>query len=469
MSSSGLERVRHALGFRLALWYALLFVAGALLLGGLTYSLLAASLEARDRELIRATLGRYLAEFQRGGLPGLGDAITADSESGRHERLFVRVLGRRAEAVFMDTPGAWQGVDLARLVPDENGWAQQPVPGSEAVLEVASVQLADGTLFQVGKSSEERAELLARFRALSLLLIGSTVVIAVLGGVALTRSALRPVRELASTLQRIVATGEISARVPARGGRDPLDELSRIANGMLDRIESLIAGLTASLDDVAHDLRTPLARLRARAETALTRGGDAQACREALADCLEESQRLHETLTSLLDISEAEHGAMKLRRERVDVSRLARDAVELYEDLAEDKSIVLTTRVAAGLELTGDRARLRQVLANLVDNALKYTPRGGHVELRASARLGGVVIEVADDGPGIPPEDQPRIFDRLYRGDQSRSQRGLGLGLSLVRAVVRAHGGSVSVHSAPGQGATFRVELPDPPPSITEL
>jgi len=289
----------------------------------------------------------------------------------------------------------------------------------------------------------------------------------VLGGVALTRSALRPVRELASTLQRIVATGEISARVPARGGRDPLDELSRLVNGMLDRIESLIAGLTASLDDVAHDLRTPLARLRARVETALTRGGDAEACRDALADCLEESQRLHETLTSLLDISEAQHGAMKLRRERVDVSRLARDAVELYEDLAEDKSIVLTTRVAAGLELTGDRARLRQVLANLVDNALKYTPRGGHVELRASARLGGVVIEVADDGPGIPPEDQPRIFDRLYRGDQSRSQPGLGLGLSLVRAVMRAHGGRVSVHSAPGQGATFRVELPEPPASIT--
>jgi signal transduction histidine kinase len=126
-------------------------------------------------------------------------------------------------------------------------------------------------------------------------------------------------------------------------------------------------------------------------------------------------------------------------------------------------------RAPAGLEVTGDRPRLRQVLANLLDNAVKYVPRGGHVELLASARPGGVVIEVKDDGPGIPADEQPLIFDRLYRGDRSRSERGLGLGLSLVRAVVQAHGGTVSVRSEPGAGSTFRVDLPGAPPSITQL
>ena len=226
--------------------------------------------------------------------------------------------------------------------------------------------------------------------------------IAILGGVALTWSALRPVRELAAAVRRIVDTGEMSARVPVSGHRDPLDELSGLFNGMLDRIETLIAGLEGSLDNVAHDLRTPLARLRASAETALARGGDAEACREALADCLEESERVHETLTSLLDISEAEHGAMRLRRDRIDLGGLLKDAAELYEDLAEDKGIELAVRAPAGLEVTGDRPRLRQVLANLLDNAVKYVPRGGHVELLASARPGGVAIEVRDDGPGIP-------------------------------------------------------------------
>jgi heavy metal sensor kinase len=469
MSSSWLDRVRHALGFRLALWYALVFVAGSVLLGVLTYVLLDASLERRDHELVRATLDRYVGEYRRGGLPGLNDAIALDRVAGRHERLFVRVVGRGAEAVFLNTPSDWEGADLAMLAPDATGWAQVPARGAGAVLEVASVRLPDGTLFQVGKSSESREELLRRFRALSALLLGSTVAIGILGGVALTWSALRPVRDLAAAVRRIVDTGEMKARVPVSGTRDPLDELSRLFNGMLDRIEALIAGLEGSLDNVAHDLRTPLARLRASAETALARGGDAEACREALADCLEESERVHETLTSLLDISEAEHGAMRLRRDRIELGDLLKDAAELYEDLAEEKGITLAVRAAAGLEVTGDRPRLRQVLANLLDNAVKYVPRGGHVEIAGSGLYGSVVIEVKDDGPGIPADEQPRIFDRLYRGDRSRSVRGLGLGLSLVRAIVQAHGGTVTALSEPGAGATFRVDLPTAPPTVTSL
>jgi signal transduction histidine kinase len=211
---------------------------------------------------------------------------------------------------------------------------------------------------------------------------------------------------------------------------------------------------------VAHDLRTPLARLRAVLEGALREGEDAEALRRSLSAAVEETDRVSSTLTTLMDISEAENGAMALRRERLLAREALRESVELYADVAEEKGIALTLDAPADLALSADRARLRQALANLLDNALKYAPRGGRVRLSARPEGPAVVFECADDGPGISPQDLPRIWDRLYRGDQSRSERGLGLGLSLVRAIARAHGGEASVESSPGQGSVFRLRLP---------
>jgi signal transduction histidine kinase len=165
-------------------------------------------------------------------------------------------------------------------------------------------------------------------------------------------------------------------------------------------------------------------------------------------------------LDSLMDLSEAEAGAMVLRREAVPVAALFEETRELFADLAEDRGIAFRVQEPGPLAADGDRNRLRQVLANLVDNALKYTPSGGEVALEARAEVDFVVIEIVDTGAGIDPDDLPRIWDRLFRGDRSRSQRGLGLGLSLVRAIVEAHGGQVAVDSAPGRGSRFTVWLP---------
>jgi len=165
-------------------------------------------------------------------------------------------------------------------------------------------------------------------------------------------------------------------------------------------------------------------------------------------------------LNTLMDISEAETGALKLKLEPVNISELLENVVELYRYVAEDKQLVVHTAYPRELYVTADRHRLRQALANLLDNALKYTPRGGRVEVQASAHPQEVVINIKDSGPGIPPEEIPKIWDRLYRGDQSRSQRGLGLGLSLVKAIVSAHRGQVEVASQPGVGSCFSVHLP---------
>ncbi len=182
--------------------------------------------------------------------------------------------------------------------------------------------------------------------------------------------------------------------------------------------------------------------------------------KEALADCVEEADRILTMLNTLMDISEAETGAMKLHLEEMNISDLIQDTVELYAHVAEDKNVSLHTSSANDLLLSADANRMRQVMANLLDNAVKYTPSGGRIDLDACPRDHQAVITVKDTGIGISSEDAPKIWNRLYRGDQSRSQRGLGLGLSLVKAVVQAHNGRIEVHSEPGVGSLFTLYLP---------
>jgi signal transduction histidine kinase len=183
------------------------------------------------------------------------------------------------------------------------------------------------------------------------------------------------------------------------------------------------------------------------------------AAREALADCVEESDRVLTMLTALMDITEAEAGVMKLNLEKTSIASLLTNVVELYEVVAEEKRITIGTDFVTPCDAVVDATRMRQAFANLLDNALKYTPEGGNVRLACAVESGRVTVRVRDTGIGIPPDEQPRIWERLYRGDKSRSQRGLGLGLSLVKAIVEAHHGKVSVQSQPGEGSEFAVVI----------
>jgi signal transduction histidine kinase len=413
-------------------------VIGSLAIVLLTYYLTAVSLAQRDRQILQGKLGDYTAAYLRGGINVLANTVRLEQRAAP-ERLFVRVVDRGVEAVVLSDSEDW---DPARL-------------------ETASVRLADGTLVQVGKSTEAREALLARFRAALGLVTLSILVIALTGGWLVTQSALFPIRRLTQAVRRIIRTGRTDARVPVVGTGDALDELTSLFNAMLDKIEGLVTAMRHALDNVSHDLRTPLTHLRGTAEMALAGAPDVDRYREALADCVEESDRVLVMLNTLMDISEAESGAMQLRREPVALADVVRRAIELYRDVADVKGVALVVGAdTSDAIVMGDRTRLEQVAANLIDNALKYTPSGGRVSVEVSADDAGAWLRVQDTGPGIPPNESARIFDRLFRGDTSRTERGLGLGLSLVKAVVEAHGGTVNVESEPGRGAVFTVRLP---------
>lgn len=242
--------------------------------------------------------------------------------------------------------------------------------------------------------------------------------------------------------------------------RNEIGIFAKSFNMMQQRITNLIEGMRGSLDIVAHDLKTPLARLRANIEMALQEERDAESLRETLQDCAEESERIVTMLNTLMDISEAETGVMRLTYEQVSVNALIMEIIELYEYPAENRNIVISTDIPKDIHVSADRNRLRQVMANLVDNAVKYTPQGGGIHITGKYRKHEIFICVEDTGNGIAREDLPRVFDRLYRADKSRSQKGIGLGLSMVKAIIIAHKGHVKVENVPTKGARFCLTLP---------
>jgi signal transduction histidine kinase len=461
MTSERFRRLARTVGFRLTLLHSIIFTILGLSVLGFAYVTLHGAVKTRDREQIESRMTQFGDQYRISGERGVRHLCSL--RRGRQQKaFFVRIADPQNRPIFLRDAEEWAEFSVQSLVhPPGQDRAWLELESRDAsVLVVLTIRQADGNVLQVGKTTEDTRSVLRRFRQLALLTIVCMIPVGFGVGAFFSFRALKPVRQITDTVQGILQTGGFGARVRSRQTGDELDELVELFNRLLGKIEVLIRAMRESLDNVAHDLKTPMTRLRNVAQAHLEGGGDLTSAQNALADCVEESERVLTMLNTMMDISEAETGIIKLRTEPFDVQKMLADVIELYRELAEDAGVTIDASVTPGARGWGDALMLRRALANLVDNAIKHTEEGGRITLTGSSQGDGVLITVADTGEGIPQGELPKIWDRLYRVDKSRSARGLGLGLSFVRAIVTAHGGSAEATSDEGEGSVFTIWLP---------
>jgi signal transduction histidine kinase len=282
----------------------------------------------------------------------------------------------------------------------------------------------------------------------------------------MARRALVGVETVTRTARRI-SEGSLEKRVPVKKRADEIDQLALTFNQMLDRIEILVTGIKEMSDNIAHDLKSPITRIRGIAEVSLTAGSSMQEYESMAAGTVEECDRLLDMINTMLIISRTEAGVTQLDCQKLDITNIVRDARDIFQSPADDKGLTLAYSGPDNADISGDMRLIQRMVANLLDNAIKYTPANGRIDVRVAAGADqSVQITVQDNGRGISVKDQEHIFERFYRCDPSRSQAGTGLGLSFARAVARAHKGDISVSSTIGEGSTFTVTLPKNSPAV---
>jgi Signal transduction histidine kinase len=445
-------RLFRTTSFRLTMLYVGLFGASVCVILLVTYWATAGALAQQLQGDIDSELRELQQDYRAGGLLRLQRTV----ENRLHSRepsdyfLLQNRAGRRLAGNLppMEPTRTWQDVTLPRL---------SPVDGRPIHIRARGVILSpDDVYLVVGRDAHRLREI----RTLMLDAFGwslaATLVLGVLGGVTMSAGMLRRIDAINRTSARIIE-GDLTRRMPLSGSDDEFDRLSQNLNAMLDRIEALMLGLRQVTNDIAHDLRTPLSRLRQRLEAARATARSAEEFDTAVEAAITETDAILETFSALLRIARLEAGAQRGNIVELSLSDIFTTVVELYAPVADDRGRLLTSRIEPEVRFAGDRQLLTQMLVNLVENALDHSPGGRMIDIRLAMDARGPVGVVADDGPGIPPAERERVFRRFYRLDRSRSRPGSGLGLSLVAAIAQLHGIQVDlVDNRPGLAVVLR-------------
>lgn len=461
----------HTLRFKLTLWYVAILGVTLCAFSLFLYLTLSEGLHRSLDNKLRTTAEVIAASIRRPFGPG---PSLADIDQIMREHFGIRPLGRFVQV--LDETGK-RSSNIRNVDIPMSMETLERVSKGETVFETVTVakekiRLVTLPIFekgrmvgivQVGSPLEEIEEALRQLLLILLVAVPSVLILAVVGGLFLANKALRPVDEITNTARKIGSSGDLSQRIRLKKKVD--DEIGRLAatfNEMIAKVENSFQQIKRFTADASHELKTPLTILRGEIEVGLKRLRTPEEYQKILASNLEEVKHMSRMVEDLLTLARADMGALELRKEVVDLGGLVREVWEEVRLWAEDKGVELLFQEDGEARVMGDRGRLRQLALNLIDNAIKYTPSGGRVELRVVRDGDEVTFSVADTGEGIPPEDLQRIFERFYRVDKARSRQrgGTGLGLSICKWIAEAHGGKISAESELGRGSKFHVSLP---------
>jgi heavy metal sensor kinase len=457
--------LRNTLAFRLTLWYAGIFTVSSCVAFLLFYTLITSFIRGQTDQELLSQVNRFSTLLVADGVEAVKGVAVIEAQAAGVKKVFFRFLSLNGQAFSSSNMSYWQDIGIRKSA------VEQLLGGSNYVFETITIpnrkeevrilyaMISPSIILQVGQAMESYSRFLDAFKGIFITTMTLLIVVAAGVGWFMARRAVSGVEAITRTAQKI-SGGTLDERVPVKARGDEIDQLATTFNQMLDRIQTLLTEIKEISDNIAHDLRSPITRIRGIAEVTLTTGKSLNDYENMAASTIEECDRLLGTINTMLMISKTESGVDKLSHEEIHLTVLVREACELFRPIAEDKGVSLSCDVPKPIHFIGDTQMIQRMISNLLDNAIKYTPSGGSVTAFINENDTHVVVSVKDTGCGISPNELPRIFERFYRCDQSRSQSGIGLGLSLARSIARAHGGDITATSLPNQGSTFTVNLP---------
>lgn len=444
--------------FRLALIYMILFSLSVLLLLGFIYWSTAGYMVRQTEATIEAEIIGLAERYDLSGLPGLSKVI-GERLSRRRSGTSLYLLTDPQYRPIIGNLKQWPNVQ-----PSEQGWMSfdfesDPVDADESHRSLArTFHLRGGFHLLVGRDVHDLEEIQNLIREALFWGMLITIILALAGGVMMSRTMMHKIEVINATCRQIME-GNLSQRIPRTGGDDDFDRLADILNRMLEQIEELMLGVKQVTNNIAHDLRTPLTHLRRRLDMLRQNDNSPEQQDELLDQAIAEADRLLITFRALLRISEVETGGRRGNFKEVDMTALLEDLVELYSPLSEEKGQTFEASIVSSGSIHGDRDLLFQAFANVLDNAIKYTPAEGSVRLTMQDQPDQLQIVICDSGPGIPPAEREKVFERFFRLEVSRSSPGNGLGLSLVDAIINLHHGQVLLADN-NPGLHFAITLP---------